>query len=217
MFREKAATLAAALEHDDQHDAARQALRGFLDRIVIPPGAGLLQVVGNFGAMLATAEGRKAGLASGVGYVGCGGPQPSLPQPHHPHCPLRGGGMKRHDEAAKSACARSAQPVRCINSIRSGHALVLMQQPAETVAAAYGQSLRASPLFSRRSPLGDLDVVGDLGGVLDAEIRTVGGGTQDAGSRTRPPEPPERVSDRACGQRSTRTPPEGERNQRMRL
>jgi hypothetical protein len=79
MFREKAATLAAALEHDDQHDAARQALRGFLDRIVIPPGAGLLQVVGNFGAMLATAEGRKAGLASGVGYVGCGGPQPSLP------------------------------------------------------------------------------------------------------------------------------------------
>jgi hypothetical protein len=46
------------LEHDDQRDAARQALRGFLVKIVIPPDDGLLQVVGNLGAMLATAQGR---------------------------------------------------------------------------------------------------------------------------------------------------------------
>jgi hypothetical protein len=37
VFRQKATTLAAGLEHDEQRDAARQALRGFLDKIVIPP------------------------------------------------------------------------------------------------------------------------------------------------------------------------------------
>jgi hypothetical protein len=57
------------LEHDEQRDAARQALRGFLDKIVIPEGDGLLQVVGNLGSMLAAAQGR----SKAVGYVGCGG------------------------------------------------------------------------------------------------------------------------------------------------
>ncbi len=75
VFRQKATTLAAGLEHDEQRDAARQALRGFLDKIVIPPGDGLLQVVGNVGSMLAAAQCRaaKAGTNAAVGYVGCGG------------------------------------------------------------------------------------------------------------------------------------------------
>jgi len=47
VFRQKATTLAAALEHHEQRDAARLALRGFVEKIVIPPGEGLLQVVGN--------------------------------------------------------------------------------------------------------------------------------------------------------------------------
>jgi hypothetical protein len=75
IFREKATTLAARLEHDDRRDAAREALRGFLEKIVIPPGHGLLQVIGNVGSMLAAAQGRA--LKNGtVGYVGCGGAQP---------------------------------------------------------------------------------------------------------------------------------------------
>ncbi len=73
VFRQKATTLAAGLEHDEQRDAARQALRGFLDRIVIPPGDGLLQVVGNVGSMLAAAQGRAQPGRKAVGYVGCGG------------------------------------------------------------------------------------------------------------------------------------------------
>jgi len=68
--------LAAALQHDDeeQRESARQALRGFIDRIVIPAD-GLLQVVGNFGEML-TAAGGPDGAAA-VAYVGCGGTQPA--------------------------------------------------------------------------------------------------------------------------------------------
>lgn len=72
IFRQKATMLAAGLEHDEQRDAARQALRGFLDKIVIPPGDGLLQVVGNVGSMLAAAQGRDS-KSLAVGYVGCGG------------------------------------------------------------------------------------------------------------------------------------------------
>jgi hypothetical protein len=51
VFREKTMQLASALEHPDetQRESARQALRGFIDRIVVPPGNGLLQVVGNRG------------------------------------------------------------------------------------------------------------------------------------------------------------------------
>jgi hypothetical protein len=59
VFRKKATTLAAGLEHDEHRDAARQALRGFIDKIVIPPGDGLLQVLGNLAAMLAAAQGRQ--------------------------------------------------------------------------------------------------------------------------------------------------------------
>ena len=60
VFRHKTMQLAAALEHEDEEEreAARQALRGFIDRIVIPPGDALLQVVGNFGEMLTAANGR---------------------------------------------------------------------------------------------------------------------------------------------------------------
>ena len=73
VFREKTTQLAAALEHQDeeQRESARQTLRGFIDRIVIPPGDGLLQVVGNFGEMLTAAGGRSSTAA--VAYVGCGG------------------------------------------------------------------------------------------------------------------------------------------------
>ena len=60
VFRQKATTLAAGLEHDEERDAARQALRGFLEKIVIPPGDGLLQVVGDLGSMLAAAQGRES-------------------------------------------------------------------------------------------------------------------------------------------------------------
>jgi site-specific DNA recombinase len=78
VFQQKAATLAAGLEHDEHRDTARLALRAFLDHVVIPPGDGLLQVVGNVGAMLAAAQGRAQTANSAVGYVGCGGSQPTL-------------------------------------------------------------------------------------------------------------------------------------------
>ena len=58
---------------DLHNPAAREALRGFIDKIIIPPGDGLLQVVGNLGAMLATAAGQKMPGRQAVGYVGCGG------------------------------------------------------------------------------------------------------------------------------------------------
>lgn len=58
VFRQKTTVLAAGLENDADRDAARQGLRGFLDQIVIPPGEGLLRVVGNVGAMLEAAQGR---------------------------------------------------------------------------------------------------------------------------------------------------------------
>jgi hypothetical protein len=78
VFRQKATTLAAGLEHDEQRDAARQALRGVLDKILIPPGDGLLQVVGNLGSMLAAAAGQKVPSREAVAYVGCGGVQPAV-------------------------------------------------------------------------------------------------------------------------------------------
>lgn len=79
VFRKKATTLAAGLEHDEQRDAARQALRGFLERIEIPPGDGLLRVIGNLGAMLTAAQGRARSQTSMVVNDGCGGSQPSIP------------------------------------------------------------------------------------------------------------------------------------------
>jgi hypothetical protein len=66
------------LEHDEQCDAARQALRGFLQSIIIPPGDGLLQVTGNLGAMLEAAADQKMPGRQAVGYVGCGGVQPAV-------------------------------------------------------------------------------------------------------------------------------------------
>jgi len=77
VFQQKTMQLAAALEHEDeeQRETARQTLRGFVEKIVIPPGDGLLQVVGNLGEMLTAAAGRSG--AAAVGYVGCGGAQPA--------------------------------------------------------------------------------------------------------------------------------------------
>ena len=61
VYRAKVQQLVAALEHEDdeQRERAREALRGFIDRIVIPPGDALLQIVGNLGAMLEAAAGQK--------------------------------------------------------------------------------------------------------------------------------------------------------------
>lgn len=73
VFEQKIRALAAALEHDDleQRESARSTLRGFIDRIVIPPGDALLQVVGNLGEMLTAAGGPRK--AAAVGNSGCGG------------------------------------------------------------------------------------------------------------------------------------------------
>jgi site-specific DNA recombinase len=74
VFRQKATTLAEGLEHENQRHAAREALRGFVDKIVIPSGDGLLQIVGNLGAMLVALQaGQKMAGRQTVGYVGCGG------------------------------------------------------------------------------------------------------------------------------------------------
>jgi len=73
IFREKASALAAGLQNDDQRDHARQALRNFVDKIVIPTGTGLLQVVGNLGAMLDAAAGQRMPGRQAVANVGCGG------------------------------------------------------------------------------------------------------------------------------------------------
>jgi hypothetical protein len=50
VFQRKTETLAHALQHenDEEREWARQVLRGFIERIVIPP-EGLLQVEGNLG------------------------------------------------------------------------------------------------------------------------------------------------------------------------
>ena len=72
-FEQKIRALAAALEHEDleQREAARSALRGFIDRIVIPPGDAQLQVVGNLGEMLTAAS--DGTVVAAVGNGGCGG------------------------------------------------------------------------------------------------------------------------------------------------
>jgi hypothetical protein len=68
LYREKVARLAAGLKETSTMDRARQTLRSYIERIVIPPD-GLLTVVGNQAAML--------GIEPG-GMVGCGGSQPPL-------------------------------------------------------------------------------------------------------------------------------------------
>ena len=77
VFRQKATLLAAALENDAERDPARQAPRGFIERIEIPADEGLLQVVGCFGEMLTTASRGK--VTAAVGNGGCGATQPSIP------------------------------------------------------------------------------------------------------------------------------------------
>ncbi len=72
-FRAKSEALVLGLENDGERDEARMALRGLIDQIVIPPGDGLLQVVGNLGKMLATAQGRALTDYEDVVIVGCGG------------------------------------------------------------------------------------------------------------------------------------------------
>jgi hypothetical protein len=64
---------------DEAHlDEARQAVRGFIERIEIPPD-GLLQVVGSLGTMLELAQGRLKPGAIACGIDGCGGPLPLMP------------------------------------------------------------------------------------------------------------------------------------------
>lgn len=55
----------------------QNALREFVEQIVIPPGDELLKVVGNLGAMLEATAGQKVAGRQPVGNVGCGGSQPS--------------------------------------------------------------------------------------------------------------------------------------------
>ena len=73
VFRQKTEQLAAALESETERDTAKEALRGFLEKIVIPPGDGLLQVVGNLGEMLTAASGGNGSALAAVGNGGCGG------------------------------------------------------------------------------------------------------------------------------------------------
>jgi hypothetical protein len=75
VFQQKTIRLAAALEHGPEHDAARQALGGFLDKVIIPPGDGRLQVV--LGEMLTAASGGNGSTLASVGNGGCGGRQPA--------------------------------------------------------------------------------------------------------------------------------------------
>ena len=75
VFEQKVRALARALEHEDleQRESARSTMRGFIDRIVIPPGDALLQVVGDLGSMLTAASGRDGSALAAVGNGGCGG------------------------------------------------------------------------------------------------------------------------------------------------
>jgi hypothetical protein len=59
-FKLKVKQLAAVLNatNVEERETARQAVRNLIDRIEIPPGDALLQVVGNVEGLLAAAEGR---------------------------------------------------------------------------------------------------------------------------------------------------------------
>jgi site-specific DNA recombinase len=72
-FRAKATALAAGLVDEAHLDEARQAVRGFIERIEIPPADELLQVVGNLGRMLDAAQGRPNSDSLACGIDGCGG------------------------------------------------------------------------------------------------------------------------------------------------
>ena len=77
-FTRKVEALAAALNAADaeQREPARQAVRDLIDRIEVPPGAELLQVVGNLDGILTTAADGSG--AAAAGHVSCGGSQPTL-------------------------------------------------------------------------------------------------------------------------------------------
>ena len=148
-LRSNGVILVAALERDDEHDAARQALRGFIDKIIIPAGAGLLQVVGNCGEMLKAAAGRN-GLAV-VGYVGCGGTQPTLSAAMATGC-LRPPGITFSLFGSRrwtfSAAVPSA-PLRWTDSIRVG----VQYQPSSSSQPQIGVGwLRVSLGPLRRQP-----------------------------------------------------------------
>ena len=67
-------------------------LRGFVEKIVIPPGDELLQVVGNLGEMLTAAGARNGSAPAAVGIGGCGGPQPAVLAAVEWRCMTPGGG-----------------------------------------------------------------------------------------------------------------------------
>ncbi len=76
IYRQKVERLADALQHPDeeQREAARTSLRGFIDAIIIPVGNGLLEVRGDLGRMLAAVAGEREGsLLAAVVESGCGG------------------------------------------------------------------------------------------------------------------------------------------------
>ena len=74
-----------ALAKPEGRSQAADPFRGCFDKNVIPPGDGLLQVVGNVGSMLAAAQGRPSGTKA-VGIVGCGARNcRSLPSGGSPH------------------------------------------------------------------------------------------------------------------------------------
>ena len=67
---------AAVQETSALRSTPYRALSSFIERIVIPPGNGPLQVLGNLGEMLTAAAGRTG--AAAVAYVGCRGMQPAV-------------------------------------------------------------------------------------------------------------------------------------------
>ena len=65
-FGRKVEALTTTLTTGDQHGAAREALRGLIDKVVVPPGDGLLMIHGNLGKMLEASGGKDC-------KNGCGG------------------------------------------------------------------------------------------------------------------------------------------------
>lgn len=72
VFQQKVSALCDGLEADGQREIARKALRGLVDHIVIPAD-GMLELHGNLGAMLKTANKSAQGSMDVGGIVGCGG------------------------------------------------------------------------------------------------------------------------------------------------
>jgi len=67
----------SAHEDEEQREAARSAVRGFIDQIVIPPGDALLEVRGDLGRMVTAAAGeRDASMLAAVVECGCGARNP---------------------------------------------------------------------------------------------------------------------------------------------